>query len=158
MKTLHELVDIHVARYLAPGTSNIYAKGHAERLRVFARWMEREAGVSMANQLRPELLSRWLLWLSTRRIERTGLPLKPASVASDVQHVGVFCRWLGKEGFSVLGLADIFSGRKRPRLLPRPTPVHAEIRKWLEQMPVSTPSEHMLRTMAEILYSSGIRP
>jgi integrase/recombinase XerD len=158
MKTLYELVEIHVARYVALGSDRFAVKCRAGRLRRFAKWMECEAGVSMPNQLRPELLSRWLLWLSTRRIEHTGLPLKQASIASEIRYVSVFCGWLGKEGFSVCGLADIFAGRRRARLLPKPTPIHKEIRKALERMPMSKPSEHMTRTIAEILYSSGIRP
>lgn len=158
MKTIHELVEEHLAGYIA---RRCYANGIVVRryqLYAFARWLAQVHAVRTPNQLQSDHLQKWLLMISTRRSSRSGLTLKASTIELFVKMVRIFCRWLGEKGFSVPRLQDAFAGMRRAQLLPRATPAHPEIRRMLNSLPAETVIQQMVRTQAEVLYSSGMRP
>ena len=158
MKTIHELVQDHVAGYTARRCHAHGIEIRRWRLEAFARWLEQTVGVRMPNQLQTEHVEKWLIMFSARRVPVTGLPLKASTIEAVAKIVRLFCRWLGDKGFAVRGLSGAFEGMRKAQLLPRATPAHPEIRRLLQAMPQSTVIQQMARTVAEVLYSSGMRP
>ena len=158
MKTICELVDDHVAEYAVRRCYALGIKARRVRLRSFAGWLEQAQGVRMPNQLQTEHIEKWLIMFSARRSAHTGLPIKTKTIQTIANTVSIFCRWLGAKGESVRGLSEPLDGMRKVQLLPRATPAHAQIRRLLQAMPQSTVTEQMSRTIAEVLYSSGMRP
>ena len=141
------------------------ARGHSSRtvlairndIRAFLSWLERTAQVTETGQLQSAHITQWLLWLRSRPTKK-GLPLKLVSIFSYIDRIKTFCQQLVREGLVSNQVLDAFGRIVRPLLLPKPTPAHDRIRTLLRSMPVDTPVRRMLRTIAEVLYTSGIRP
>ena len=157
MSTLWELSDLEVTRRQALGASRAALDSHRVAVRQFLRWLERTAQATELTQLQPEHIGQWLLALRSYRTS-AGLPLKTITIISRHRQVKTFCRQLVREGRLSRLILDAFVSIRPPHLLPRPTPVHAQVRRFLHALPTDTPHRHMLRTIAEVLYSSGMRP
>lgn len=154
-------LSFHLQRYLdrcvALGATAHSLSSVQSDVRQFVGWLEQTVQVTMPGQISPEHLDRWLLSVRAMRSSK-GLPLAPRSIINKTDRVRGFFRQLVRE--HVLGewAREVFRDMRRPSLLPRPTPAHAQVQAFLRMMPTDTPRENMLRTIAELLYTSGIRP
>ncbi len=151
------LLQRELARRVSRGESRWTVSAIKYSVGQFVRWLAEAVQVTEAGQFQPEHIEQWLLWLRTRRL-RTGLPLTPFAIAGSIDRVKSFCQQLVKAGVIGARILDSFGNIRRPQLLPKPTPSHVEIRGILRAMPVDTPKRQMVRTIAEVLYTSAMRP
>ena len=158
MTTLISCLERQLERRRAAGESSKNVAGFRRTIRHFIAWLETNAAVASPDQLRTEHLERWLTYLRSRRIKHSGLLLRPASFDGEVSRVQYFCKRLAADGYAVRRLPDVLAGLRSRYLLPKPTPSHTQVRQWLRDMPVDTHRQYMFRSMAEVLYTSAMRP
>lgn len=157
MNQLWAFLDADLARRKLQGASRLALEGYRTPVRQFLRWLEQTRQVTTPAQLQPDHIEQWMLALRNRRT-REGLPIKLVTIIGKRRVVKAFCRQLIREGRISRLMLDAFPSIRQPLLLPKPTPVHAQVRKFLRGLPTDTPRRYMLRAIAELLYTSGIRP
>ena len=120
------------------------------------RWLGETHGISRAEQVTDIHLAGWFRHFSTKRT-RKGLPLRITSVDKQFQCDRAFFGWLAKKGIVPATLCEALPRIKLPHLLPTSVLDHKKMVRLLEHGDTRTPAAYRLRTMMEILYSSGMR-
>lgn len=152
------LITALIDRYFAAKSySKVYVPSLRGTLSMFARWLEQNTGTTAAGELRSAHVSSWVRWTHTRRARYSGLPLAQETRSNEMNRVLAFCRYFVRRGAMSKEVLGAFEGYRQPQLLPRPTPGHADVRKLLRAIPTSDPRCFMARTIAEVIYTSGIR-
>jgi integrase/recombinase XerD len=124
--------------------------------KVFLRWLEACHQITAPERLRARHLHAWQKHLSARTTARGAL-LKARSVNKHVETLKGFLKYLGDAGLAPKALAETLQYVKEPLFLPGSVLSHEQMRKLLGLVSTDTPDGYRLRTMLEVLYSSGIR-
>ena len=156
MTTLKDLLAAFLARERDRNFSRCTLRNRRYTLAAFLDWLEAQAQVATADQVRKAHLDAWLKHLNGRRT-RNGLPLKAASVNILIVAVRQFLDYLAARGFVPVGLPAVLQCVKAPNLLPQGALTHAQMRKLLARIQTGTPEGYRNRAMIELLYSSGLR-
>lgn len=123
---------------------------------VFLGWLEARQRVQEPDRLRAKHLQAWQKELSART-NPTGRPLKPRSINKHVETVNGYLKHLAQVGVVSQPMASVLQYVKEPFLLPGSILTHEVMARLLRVAPTDTPDGYRLRTMLEVLYSSGIR-
>lgn len=158
MNTLTILLLRDLEHRRACGESTIQIHVNRSVIGRFLEWLESNVQVTLPSQLCAGHVERWMLGLRSRHVSCSGLPLKPMTIFGYVRCVRIFCVRLVNRGYMSCRVLDAFIGIRSPSLLPRATPGHAEIRRFLKRLPIDTAYGYMFRVMAEVLYTSAMRP
>jgi integrase/recombinase XerD len=154
--TLTQRLDAYLSHARAINQSPVHIRQlRFNVLRTF-RWLESTHQVICAEQLTAVHLDGWFRHVSTRRT-RKGLPLKATSVSKQLQCDRAFFAWLEIKGAVPTGISEALPQVKMPYLLPTSVLDHSKMVRLLERTKTDTPKMYRLRTMMEVLYSSGMR-
>jgi integrase/recombinase XerD len=123
---------------------------------VFLRWLEERHRLESPECLRARHLQAWQKQLA-ERTNLKGQPLKARSINKHVETVKGFLKYLAETGLVAKHLAAVLQCVKEPFFLPGSVLPHEQMRKLLDNVCPDTPDGYRLRTMLEVLYSSGIR-
>lgn len=156
MNTFWQWLDEDVERRRREGATRMAIEGYRYVARQFLRWLAAQ-DVTEPAQLRPEHIERWRLHLFDLRT-RAGMPLKTVTIIGRQIIAKRVCRRLVREGRLPRLILEAFVPIRQPHLLPVPTPEHKRLRNVLRSLPMDTPRRHMIRVIAEVLYTSGMRP
>jgi len=154
--TLRGLLDAALEQMRATNASADTVRNTAANVRVFLRWLEETANVRTPERLRKAHLEAWTSHLTQRRTAE-GLPLKAGTINAYNDRVRRFLRYLVRQGHVQRAYIEAIEHIKTPRLLPGGVLTHAQIRKLLTKVDISTAEGHRDRTMLEVVYSTGIR-
>lgn len=160
MKTLREfLADDLQKRVLLGGPPNTVRLLRG-CISSFLNWLECEAdakAITLPGELQPVHVEKWLVWLRARRL-RSGMALRPNTVASNVGSVRTFLNQLAKRQMVARSVTDVLCRIVRPRVLAKPTPAHRHIRRAFDDFKPASMRDHTMRAIVEVLYSTGMRP
>jgi integrase/recombinase XerD len=154
--TLAQRLDAYLAHIEAIGQSPVHRRQVRFSVLRTIQWLEQIHQIQRAEQLTSVHLDGWFRHLSTRRT-RKGLPLKATSVSKQFQCDRAFLLWLEKQGVIPTGISEALPSIKIPHLLPTSVLNHSQAVQVLKSVRPDTPSAYRLRTMLEVLYSSGMR-
>jgi site-specific recombinase XerD len=101
-------------------------------------WLNQQYGITQADRLTSQHLEAWGRHESSR-LARSGLPLKPHSVAKQFTTDRAFIRWLEKEGLVPPGLHLAIPIIKTPKLLPTSVLAHRQAVRMLGKIDLSSP-------------------
>jgi integrase/recombinase XerD len=131
---------------------------HKKRLLLsgLLRWLAHGWEVTTSDAIQPHHLETWQKHLSARTSER-GLPLHASSINSTIGTAKSFLTWLAEHGYVLKTLAVALKRVREPQLLPQSILAHDDMMKLMRKWDTSTPEGYRNRTLAELLYTSGIR-
>ena len=131
---------------------------HSYYIRRFIQWLEARTNITTPDQLTVQAIMHWRQSLSDRRHHRTGLPLKPQSIRHETMRIRIFLVGLVRSGHLPQRVLAMFPKERNRRILPQYTPDHKTVRRYLRSLPDGTPRACMLRVIAELLYTTAMRP
>jgi integrase/recombinase XerD len=123
---------------------------------VFLRWAQGAYGVATPERLRTRHLQAWQRELA-KRTTLKGEPLKARSINKHIETLAGFLKYLAAGGVTTRSLAAALQHVKEPFFLPGSVLSHEQVGRLLAAVAVDTPDGYRLRTMLEVLYSSGMR-
>ena len=102
-------------------------------------------------------ITQWKLQVAQRHSRWSGLLLRPLTTRGIHCSTRCFCAWLATEGIIPKSVVQSY---QLPRVFPtyKSALRHHQVRKVLRAIPGDTAIDHMLRALAEVLYSTGARP
>ena len=125
-------------------------------LRSFVSYLSEHRRVTTADALTIEHIHAFQAHLS-RRLARNGLPLRPATINTEIKGVRVFLDLLHEYGYLRRSLSRQLAYIREPQLLPKSVLTHAQVRQLMRLIDTGTPTGIRDRAAIELLYSSGIR-
>jgi len=156
MKTLAELLEEYLGRRQALNFSPWTLRQGRYNLKRFLRWLDTTREIRTPDRIRRSHLEAWQRHLARRTTSR-GRPLKPRSINKEVENLQGFLKHLASNGYVPPGLSEAIELVKEPKVLPTSVLTHEQMRKMLEGIATGTAEGYRLRTMLEVLYTSGIR-
>jgi integrase/recombinase XerD len=156
MRTLAQWQEEHLEHMGSRQFSRYTIRQSRYCVGVFLRWAREEEGVTAPEQLRARHLQAWQRRLA-RRLSARGQLLKARSINKHVETVNGFLRHLAQGGVTGRALAEVLQPVKEPVFLPGSVLVHEQVQRLLGAVATDTPEGYRLRTMLEVLYSSGMR-
>ena len=156
MKTLAQFHEEHLDHMRSRQFSRYTVRQCRYCVGVFLRWALEEEGVVTPDQLRPRHLQAWQKRLA-QRLSARGQLLKARSINKHVETVNGFLGYLAQGGVTGRALAEVLQYVKEPIFLPGSVLTHEQVQRLLAAVPTDTPEGYRLRTMLEVLYSSGLR-
>lgn len=154
--TLSRRLDAYLVHATALNQSAVHVRQVRFSVLRTLRWLETTYQITRAEQLTPVHLDGWFRHVTTKRT-RAGLPLKATSVSKQLQCDRAFFGWLEKSGILPAGSTEALPQVRLPHLLPTSVLAHAKMVKFLDSVKTDTPTGYRLRTMLELLYTSGLR-
>ena len=154
--TLIKRLDDYLAHIEAIHQSPVHRRQLRFNVLRTLRWLAETHGVVRAEQLSAVHLDGWFRHVSTRRT-RKGVPLKSTSVSKQGQCDRAFFGWLEQRGVLPTGICEALPQVKIPHLLPTSVLSHAQMVRLLDKSDTQTPMAYQLRTMVELLYTTGMR-
>jgi len=156
MSSLHDQLAEHLGRLKSLNFSPLTIRQSRYCVGVFLRWLEAGQEVTEPERLRANHLHKWQKHLSERTTLR-GEGLKARSINKHVECLNRFLKHLLETGRIPRQLGEVVQYVKEPLFLPGSVLSHEQMRKLLWVVQMDTPDGYRLRTMLEVLYSSGIR-
>ena len=156
MKTLAECHEEHVEHMRSLNFSRYTIRQSRCCVGVFLRWAQAAHGVATPDRLRPRHMQAWQKVLAKRTTWK-GRPLKARSVNKHVETLNGFLKYMAEGGAMARSMASVLQYVKEPVFLPGSVLSHEQMGRMLAAVPTDTPEGYRLRTMLEVLYSSGMR-
>ena len=156
MKTLRDLLDEYIEYRKGLNYSPRSLEEYYYDCVKFIKHVESKFGTETASGLRRSHIFSYQKSLYERKNAK-GLPLVPRSLNKNLSSVRNFLNHLSEKGYVLKSLPDALKPVKEPSFLPLGALKHAEIKKALGKIDISTPGGYRDRTVLEILYSTGIR-
>lgn len=156
---MKSLTDHHLeflAREKLAGRSTTYLRDLKYCIRRMLAWLAERHSVVQAERLTAPHLEGWCEHVR-QKMTGKGLPLRPTSVAKQLDSDRSFLLWLGREGLVPAKLAAAIPHIKLPEVLPTSVLTNRQMVKLLGVVETHTPDGHQLRAILEFLYSSGVR-
>lgn len=122
-------------------------------IRTFIEYLDK---LEVKGQLRRSQLISYQKHLANHRTTK-GHPLKSRSINKKIECVRGFLKYLAKQGIIPVKTATVLEYVKVPELLPTSVLNHAQLKKVLRKIDMSTTIGYRDRVMLELLYSSGLR-
>ena len=156
MKTLRELLNDYLEYRKGLNYSPRSLEEYFYDCVKFIRHLENRFNILTASELRKSHLFSYQKSLYERKNAK-GLPLVPRTLNKNLSSVRNFLNHLCEKGYVLKSLPEALKPVKEPSFLPLGALKHAEIKKVLGKIDISTPNGYRDRTILEILYSTGIR-
>ena len=136
-----------------PKTTEKSIRSQAEK---FFCFLEELCNVLAPCELRRSHLIAYQKHLVTL-INRKGMPLKPGTLNNLIGAARTFLEYLSDNGYVTAKIKDVLRPVKAPSLLPTSVLTHAQVKKIIRSIDVSSIEGIRNRAIVELLYSSGIR-
>jgi len=156
MSNLHQHLNEHLERLRSLNFSPLTIRHSRYSVAAFLRWLEAGHDLVEPDRLRAKHLHAWQKHLSERTTVRGHL-LKARSINKHVECLRRFLKFLVETGLAAQHLQEAIQFVKEPRMLPGSVLAHEQMRRLLGTAIPDTPTGYRLRTMLEVLYSSGLR-
>jgi integrase/recombinase XerD len=156
LKTLRELLDDYIEYRKGLNYSPRSLEEYFYDCGGFLKHIEKRSQVLTASELRKSHLFSYQKSLNERKNSK-GMPLNPRTLNKNLSSVRNFLNHLASKGYVLKSLPETLKPVREPSFLPIGALKHAEIRRVLRKINISTPEGYRDRTLLEILYSSGIR-
>lgn len=156
MKTLIQHLDEYLEYAQSLGQSPVHLRVFRFNVLRLISWLAKNHSVKSADQLSRRHLDEWVRAIDQRRTAK-GLPLKKTSVSKQHEADRVYLRWLEKVGAVPSGFSTVPPRIKLPELLPTSVLTHNQMVGFLDPLDTSSPEGSQMRTMLEVLYSTGLR-
>lgn len=126
---------------------------HGQRL---FRWLAERYRITRPEELTREHLEAWVRHVQASKT-RKGLPLRPTSIAKQIDSDRVFLVWLASNGVVSATLPAALPRIKLPDVLPTSVLNHRQMTRLIAAVNRTTDEGMQLHAMLEFLYSSGVR-
>lgn len=156
MKTLSHHLEEMIAHRKSLNFSERTLSGDRSNGKLFLRFLYENFQVATADKLRSSHLKAYQKHITTLK-NRQGLPIKAVSINCRIKTVVVFLHYLRRNGLAQANLLNHISYVKEPKLLPGSVLTHAQVKKLVRVIDISTMTGRRDRTIIELLYSTGIR-
>lgn len=156
MKTLQDYHTDFIAYEKLAGRSVTYLRDLYYCIRRTLFWLGSTHSITQPEKLTGQHLEAWGRHVTTKTTGK-GLPLRPTSVAKQLDSDRTFIVWLAKEGVVPTKLSESLPKIKLPEVLPTSVLTHRQMMRLLQSVHTTTSDGHQLRAMLEFLYSSGVR-
>lgn len=156
MKTFRDIFDEFISWRKSlnmPETTEKSIRSQAEK---FFCFLEELCNVLTPCELRRSHLIAYQKHLVTLT-NRKGMPLKPGTINNLVGAARTFLEYLTDNGYVTAKIKDVLRPVKAPSLLPTSVLTHAQVKKIIRKIDVSSIEGIRNRAIVELLYSSGIR-
>lgn len=156
MKTLHQHHEDFVESQKLANHSPLYQRAlryHGQRT---LRWLSERYRVTRPEELTREHLEAWVRHIQASKTGK-GLPLRPTSIAKQLDTDRVFFLWLATNGFVSATLPAALPRIKLPDVLPTSVLNHRQMMRLIAAVNRTTDEGVQLYAMLEFLYSSGVR-
>lgn len=125
-------------------------------LELFLKFLHTSYGVTLPGELRNDHLRGYQKHIA-KLVNYKGMPLKPGSLNNRVKAVRALLEYMKKCGYVTHDMKEHILYVKEPKLLPTSVLTHAQVKKLMSAVDVSSHEGRRNRAMLEVLYSSGIR-
>ena len=156
MKTLKRHLAALLARSESEGRSPCTIRMLSHCVGHTLQWLKATKHVTNPAQLRGRHIDSWAQVIRNHRTAK-GMPLKQNSVIKQFDSDRVFIKWLEANGALPAGFHKALPRMKRDRLLPTSVLKHEQMVNLLDRTDITTSDGFQLRTMEELLYTSGMR-
>ena len=131
---------------------------HKQRLLLagLLRWLAHACEVTTSDAIQPHHLETWQKHLAARTSAR-GFPLRPSSINSTIGTAKGFLIWLAEHGYVLKTLSAALKRVRNRNCFPAASSRTKRLLKLLRKIDLSTPEGYRNRTLAELLYTGGIR-
>jgi len=155
-RTLQQSYRAYLTRLRSLNYSHKTLAEYSYTLRRLVAWLERTCKLTAPAQLRKTHFEAWHRHVREFKTAK-GYPIKPPTVNKHLAVTRSYLYYLAATGIVPKSLVDALPLVKEPVMLPGSTLPHAQVRRVLRKQETRTPEGYRMRTILELLYTSGIR-